>query len=188
MSETEIQKPKAVCKNCGYEWTPRNPNGKHRFKCSKCGAENVELVSAANPQPETPAEPEQTPETIETTPEKQTAPEKTPEISKPSTEEIAAIINEPPREKPREAKRAGDKAANPEEETPQAGAIIPNIHPVMAVFLLIGLFGIGAIIYFRTKRHRQTKKSRRNHEKQQREATAQPIYTNPQPKKGIVGL
>lgn len=185
MSESEIPKQKAVCKNCGYEWTPRNPNGKHRFKCSKCGAENVELVNAPNPQAEPQQETEQTEKAPETKPE--TKP-KTPEITKPTSEEIAALINEPPREKPRETKRGRDTAANQEDEEPQTGTLIPNIHPIMAVFLLMGVFAVGAIIYFRASRKRPTKKSRRNNEKQQREETAQPIHTNPQPRKGIVGL
>lgn len=125
---------KAVCKNCGHEWKPRNPDADtSRRKCSKCQSENVELKTEPSH-----SEPEH----------------------EPTPDEISRIVNQKTPDNPREEKTTPDNPEQPDANAePKHTHKIPTAIPLIA---LAAILGAGGLIYFhkrgtnRPKKHRRT--------------------------------
>lgn len=135
MKET-IGTIKAVCKNCGHEWKPRNPDADtSRRKCSKCQSENVEL---------------------------KTEPAHSETNHEPTSDEIARLINKKIPDKPAQEKTSPATTQNTNETaTENEQPAKTNTPPIILALILTVILATGGIILFRRKRKSHSKKSRK---------------------------
>ena len=131
---------KAVCKNCGHEWKPRNPTADtSRRKCSKCQSENVEL---------------------------KTEPSRKESDKEPTPAEINAIINKKTPDNASEEKTSCSTAEN-NPHTVTRGTEEPDrpdkikIPPFIPILALAAIIGAGGLICFHQRRKNRTQKRRR---------------------------